>query len=92
MRMATRTNMIYDVVLQAEPLRSLLLVLLVYTVKVVGPAAWVTTVEGAATTVELYGAGVVVVVVVEVVVVVVVVDVVHSERPRCHGSCSDLCT
>ena len=82
--------MIYDVVLQAEPFRSLLLVLLVYTVKVVGPAAWVTTVEGAATTVELCGAGVVVVV--EVVVVVVVVDVVHSERPRCHGSCSDLCT
>ena len=90
MRMATRTHMIYDVVLQAEPFRSLLLVLLVYTVKVVGPAAWVTTVEGAATTVELCGAGVVVVV--EVVVVVVVVDVVHSERPRCHGSCSDLCT
>ena len=91
--MATRTNMIYDVVLQAEPFRSLLLVLLVYTVKVVGLAAWVTTVEGAATTVELCGAGVVVVVVVvEVVVVVVVVDVVHSERPRCHGSCSDLCT
>ena len=87
--------MIYDVVLQAEPFRSLLLVLLVYTVKVVGLAAWVTTVEGAATTVELCGAGVVVVVVVvvvEVVVVVVVVDVVHSERPRCHGSCSDLCT